>query len=211
MNRLKTFSLLFFLQLICLHALGQDLRISASVNRNNITDKDMLIFSVTLEGISDFPEVPPPESPDFVLISGPSQSSSIQIINGKMSASKTVSWQIAPTRAGKLMINPISIKYRGKIYSTEPVIVNVTASAPAQPRSAPPSGTPDKQVTPSSGEEVFLKAVVPKTTIYMGEELIVSFDLYFKNVRTFGRKKLPDAQGFWKEELDAPTQPVITN
>ena len=211
MNRLKTFSLLFFLQLICLHALGQDLRISASVNQNNITDKDVLIFSVTLEGISDFPEVPPPESPDFVLISGPSQSSSIQIINGKMSASKTVSWQIAPTRAGKLTINPISIKYRGKIYSTEPVIVNVTASAPTQPRSAPPSGTPDKQVTPSSGEEVFLKAVVPKTTIYMGEELIVSFDLYFKNVRTFGRKKLPDAQGFWKEELDAPTQPTITN
>jgi len=110
-----------------------------------------------------------------------------------------------------LTINPISIKYRGKIYSTEPVIVNVTASAPTQPRSAPPSGTPDKQVTPSSGEEVFLKAVVPKTTIYMGEELIVSFDLYFKNVRTFGRKKLPDAQGFWKEELDAPTQPTITN
>jgi len=66
-------------------------------------------------------------------------------------------------------------------------------------------------VTPSSGEEVFLKAVVPKTTIYMGEELIVSFDLYFKNVRTFGRKKLPDAQGFWREELEAPTQPAITN
>jgi len=74
--------------------LAQDLRLTASVNRNNITDKDLLTYSVTIEGIRDFPDVPPPESQDFVLISGPSQSSSIQIINGQMSATKTITWPL---------------------------------------------------------------------------------------------------------------------
>jgi len=74
-------------------AVADEIHFSASVNKSVISDKDILIYTVTIEGVRDFPEVPPPESPDFVLISGPSQSSSIQIINGQMSASKTISWQ----------------------------------------------------------------------------------------------------------------------
>lgn len=206
--------LILFLMLFSLTADAQNVRISSAVNKNNITDKDVLLFTVTIEGVSDFPEIPPPESQDFVLISGPSQSSSIQIVNGQMTASKTVSWQIAPTRTGKLTINPTSVKYRGKTYSTEPVTVIVTTASTSQQQSSPPSPASTRPSasppTDSRDNDVFLKAVVPKTTVYKGEELVVSFDLYYRNVRTFGRKKLPDARGFWREEFPAPNQPAIT-
>jgi len=190
--------------------LAQDLRLTASVNRNNITDKDLLTYSVTIEGIRDFPDVPPPESQDFVLISGPSQSSSIQIINGQMSATKTITWQIAPTRTGRLTIPPVTVKYRGKDYATGAVTVNVSGSTSgqSQARSVAPAQSAGSD---NRKDEVFLKATVPQTTIYKGAELNVSFDLYYRNVRTFGRKKLPDAQGFWIEEFPAPSQPNITN
>lgn len=213
----KKLALIILLVLSVATAFAEDINFSASVNKNVVSDKDILVYTVTIEGVRDFPDVPPPESPDFVLITGPSQSSSIQIINGQMSASKTVTWQIAPTRTGKLTINPVSIKYRGKTYSTEAVTVTVTTSVSGQSRSQ--SRTPAQPAQPAPGqsadnrrEEVFLKAVVPQITVYKGEELIVSFDLYFRNnVRTYGRKKLPDAQGFWIEEFPASGQPTITN
>jgi len=222
MSGLRKYSLILFLTLLIAGAAAQDVRFSASVNKNVISDKDILVYTVTIEGVRDFPDVPPPESPDFVLISGPSQSSSIQIINGQMNASKTISWQIAPTRTGKLTINPVSIKYHGKTYSTEAVTVTVTTSVSGQSRSqtrTPAPAQPAQPAQPTPGQnadnrkgDVFLKAVVPQTTVYKGEELIVSFDLYFRNnVRTYGRKKLPDAQGFWIEEFPASGQPTITN
>jgi hypothetical protein len=216
--QIRKFAMIFFLTLFVKGGYAEELNLSASVNKNVISDRDILIYSVNIEGTRDFPDVPPPESPDFVMISGPSQSSSIQIINGQMSASKTISWQIAPTRTGKLTIPPVSVKYRGKTYTTEAICVTVTTAASGQSRSQTRPSTPAQTPQPptsknadSQDEEVFLKASAPQTTVYIGEQILVSFDLYFKNVRTYGRKKLPEAQGFWIEEIPAPGQPVITN
>ncbi|MCK9244044.1 MAG: BatD family protein [Candidatus Marinimicrobia bacterium] len=215
MRKSRIYKLILLIMLFTFNANAQNVRFSASVNKNNITDKDVLIYTINIEGVSDFPNVSPPESPDFVLISGPSQSSSIQIINGQMTASKTISWQIAPTRTGQLTIKPISIKYRGKTYTTDLVTVNVTSASSGQQKpSTPPSGATRPAPgasTDSRREEVFLKATVPQQTVYKGQELVVTFDLYYRNVRTFGRKKLPDARGFWIEEFPAPSQPTITN
>jgi hypothetical protein len=61
-------------------------------------------------------------------------------------------------------------------------------------------------------ESVFLKASPAQSSVYKGEELVVSFDLYYQNnIRQYGRKKMPDAQGFWIEEFPMPAQPRISN
>ena len=193
--------------------LAKDISVSASVDRNSIYLDDVITFSVKIDGTRDFPAVPSPQSDGFVIISGPSQSSSIQIINGEMSASKTIQWRLAPTKTGKQEIKPISVKYRRKNYRTRAVSVTVSdrkATTPA-PRTgnipAPQTHAPRR--AESGKYNIFLKANVSKHTLYKGEELIISFDLYFQNVRNFATQKLPDARGFWTEQFPEKRNPTI--
>lgn len=187
---------------------AEELKLSASVNRTVATDRDQLLFTVTVEGTEDFPEIPPPESPDFVIIAGPSMSSSIQIINGRYSATKQVTWQIAPTRTGNLTIPALKIKHRGKVYTTEPITITITTSS-TRPTPAQPS-RPSTPTTNQANREVILKAVVSKTTLYKGEELDVTYELYYRNLRNIQLRKLPNAQGFWLEQFPDNPNPTIT-
>ena len=191
---------------------AEEITVQAAVDRNVINLTDMLTFTVTIEGTSDFPNVPAPESEDFIMISGPSQSSNIQIINGAMSASKQVQWRLAPTHAGQLSIPPVKIVYRRKVYQTAPITVTVNSApqtvqpapgSPATPAPGPPVTTPAK--------DIFLKANIAKSTVYKGEELLVSFELYYQNVRTYSPQKLPDAKGFWMEQFPEDRTPIVEN
>lgn len=193
--------------------LAKDISISATVDRNSIYLDDVITFSVKIEGTRDFPTVPSPQSDGFVIISGPSQSSNIQIINGEMSASKTIQWRLAPTKTGKQEIKPVSVKYLRKVYRTKAVSVTVSDRKAATP--APRTGnipvpqTHDPRRAENGKYNIFLKANVSKNTLYKGEELIVSFDLYFQNVRNFATQKLPDARGFWTEQFPEKRNPTI--
>ena len=191
---------------------AEEITVQAAVDRNVINLTDMLTFTVTIEGTSDFPNVPAPESEDFIIISGPAQSSNIQIINGAMSASKQVQWRLAPTHAGQLSIPPVKIVYRRKVYQTAPITVTVNSApqtiqpapgSPATPAPGPPVTTPAK--------DIFLKANIAKSTVYKGEELLVSFELYYQNVRTYSPQKLPDAKGFWMEQFPEDRTPIVEN
>jgi len=207
-KRSNSLLILFFLLVLTGATIADELRVSASADPNQITADDLITFTIQIEGTSDFPNVPPPQSPDFVIVAGPSQSSSIQIINGRMNASKMISWRLAPTKTGKLVIPPVSITYRRNVYKTEPVTVNVLGQSASQPPAK--QNPPAQQPNTSQGAGVLLKAIPSKTTIYKGEELGVAFTLYFKNVRTYAPKKLPDAKGFWIEEFPIKTEPEVT-
>jgi hypothetical protein len=207
---ISSLTLILLLALASIQA--QDIKLSASVNRTSATDRDPLLFTVSIEGTTDFPEIPPPESPDFVVISGPSMSTSIQIINGQYSATKQITWQIAPTRTGRLTIPAIQVKYRGKVYSTEPIVVNITAtSTPAKPQTSPPPTQPVPPTSAAAHNEVFLKAVPSKTSVYKGEELDITYELYYRNLRNIQLRKMPEVQGFWLEQFPENPNPVITN
>lgn len=190
---------------------ARDIKVSAFVDRNEISPDDMVSFTIQIEGTSDFPNIPPPESPDFVIVAGPSQSSSIQIINGRMNASKSVSWELAPTRSGQLVIPSVSVQYERRVYKTDPVVVNVSKKSPqTAPIPQQRQNKPSQPSAESQKADVFIRAVPSSTVVFKGEEVDVSFVLYFQNVRTFARKKLPDAKGFWLEEFPVKAQPDIS-
>jgi len=195
---------------------AKDITVSASVDRQRIDLDEVISFMVSIEGTSDFPDVAPPRSDGFVIISGPSQSSSIQIVNGAMSASKTIQWRLAPTRTGAQTIQAIDIKYGRKTYSTQAITVTVNvAQSPAvaasrTPTPGPAPGSPPARSVSSPSDGLFLKAEVPKITVYKGEELPVSFTLYFQNVRNYAPQKLPDAKGFWTELFPEKRNPSVS-
>lgn len=172
-------------------------------DRTEIFEDEVFTFTIELEGAMVFPDIKLPPSQDFVVISGPSQSSQIQVINGKVSSFKSVSWRLAPTKAGKITIGPIEFKIKSKRYRTQPVIVTV------KPRASSPGRKPHTRKNVYSGKEVFLKAIPNKTTAYVGEEIDVVYYLYYNRVRTFSRDKLPDARGFWMESFPVKDVPDV--
>lgn len=208
----------FFIIVVNLFSLsyGKDIKVTAYVDRKEITIRDIITLTIEIEGATDFPRVPKPEAPDFFVVSGPSQSSSIQIINGAVSASKSLKWRMAPSKTGKLVINPISVKYGRKIYKTEPISIVVSDKDTGFPLQKQQRKVPtQKGPTVRQGEvaqNLFLKATSSKNVAYKGEEIDISFNLYYNNVdiRSFSRKKFPDAQGFWMEEFPAVNNPHVT-
>ncbi len=191
---------------------AQNGQVQAYVDRNRIGADEYVNFTIELEGATDFPSLTNPAQNDFIVVSGPNQSSNIQIINGAMKSSITVKWGLAPRRTGELTIPPIEFRSKNKKYKTTPISVTVVESS--QKTVSPPSRQSGQNIQsqPSlpQGSKLFLKATPSRTTVYRGEELIVTFDLYFDNVRNFTRQKLPEAQGFWIEEFPAQKQPVVT-
>jgi len=195
--------------------LAEEVRLSAAVDRERINLDEVITYTIRMEGLREFPELEPPRSDGFIVISGPSQSSSFQVVNGAVSSSKTLQWRLAPIQTGRLTIPALEIKVGRKTYRTEPIEVLV-AERPGSAQKATPSrgSPPPDRPAPSTAQrgELLLVAEVPKTTLYKGEELLVTFNLYFKtSPKSYVQQKLPDAKGFWTEQFPEKRNPPISS
>ena len=57
---------------------------------------------------------------------------------------------------------------------------------------------------------MFLKTIVSKRNAYVGEEINVSYKLYFNvNIRGYNLDSVPANAGFWNEDFDMPRQPSV--
>lgn len=66
-----------------------------------------------------------PKSDDYKVISGPSTSTNVQIINGSRSQSSSYVLILMPLKEGMLDIAPATIMHRGKQYASNPIKINV--------------------------------------------------------------------------------------
>ena len=86
---------------------GQTIQIS--VDRNQLTEDDLVTLSIEVTESKGFPQVDMNQvSKDFEIASGPGQQTNIQWINGKMTSTKTLTWTLSPKRGGILVIPALS-------------------------------------------------------------------------------------------------------
>ncbi|MFM7767567.1 MAG: BatD family protein, partial [Bacteroidota bacterium] len=102
---------------------GQSL--TASVNRNTVGVDEQFQATFTLNGSAS--SFTPPNFSDFMLLSGPNQSTSMQIINGAFSQSVSYSYILQPKKTGTFKIGPASINSGGKNIQSNVVTITVTA------------------------------------------------------------------------------------
>lgn len=149
-------------------------------------------------GLSDFA---PPTFQGFKVLSGPNQSTSMQIINGSVSASISYSYYLTATDIGKFTIGSASIEYKGTKYSTEPITITVVkGQASPATQQQDDSGISQEEI----GENVFILAQADRNSVYKGEQVTVTYKLYTRlEISSPQISKLPTYEGFWAEELDA--------
>ena len=132
-----------------------------------------------------------PSFEGFDVIAGPAESRghSVQIVGNSMTKSinYTITYVLLPQSAGNVTIGPARIDVEGKTYRTEPLpieIVNEGDASRAQQRPqrggpGGPDGGGQRDVQQQIGkDDILLRAVVSKSSVYKNEPLHVAFKLY---------------------------------
>ena len=69
--------------------------VQISIDRNKLLEGDILTLAIEVTGGDEFAKVNlKPLEKDFDIISGPSQQTNIQWINGRMASTKTLTWTL---------------------------------------------------------------------------------------------------------------------
>ncbi len=203
------FVFVFFLLSIANIAFSQDIKITASVNKTSVGLDESIEYSIQVSGKkTDLPNPVLARSDDIAILGGPSSSTNIQFVNGRMSASKTLTYIIQARKLGKVVIPPATLDTGDGVLTSNEITLTVTKTA-AKPKSttSDPKSRTDSEI---SGENLFLRVVPDKKNVFLNEQVIIAYKLYFQiSVRSYNVDKLPANTGFWTEEFKIPSQPTI--
>ena len=196
-----------------------DIEITSTVSSTKIGLNSTFNLSIQITGEkannTGDPQVP--DLSNFAVYRGSTGTSqNIQIINGRMSVSKSMSFTYMATVLGKFTIPPAILKFDGKEYKTKPIKIEVFKAKTQQTQrlqrgrqGARNQNAPKQnQITK---ENLYLKVSVNKRKVYVNEPVILTYKIYTNvTVTQYGVNKLPNTTGFWVEEFPMGNQPKTT-
>lgn len=194
MNRfIKTLTLFFLSNVI----LSQDVNFYIKSSKTIIYEDEK--FTIEFITNSTPQKLIPPNFQDFDVLMGPSQSSSVytQIINGKVSTEKkvTYTYTLRPKKKGKLIVEQASIYADGKYYKSQPLEITVLDESKS-PRDL-------NSPTEITKQNLHFVVELSKNKIYIGEPLIATYKLYFNNqINSPNIASLPSFDGFISSEIN---------
>jgi hypothetical protein len=196
MMQRNTWQLLLVLMLSSI-SFGQ-VNVSASLDANQVLVQESFTWTLEVEGSDVMPSVRLGDIDKIALLSGPMQSSSYSIVNGKTSSKKSISYTFVAMETGEVIFPAIDVVLEGKRYKTEALKIEIIAAG----------GSRGNQT--QAGQSVYLRAIPSKSSVYVGEPLTVRYKLFTKvGVYNYQVEKLPDAVGFWAEEIPQAAQPRL--
>lgn len=202
---MKNKILLIALMLFSAFASGaaEPVRFTASAPSTVIVDKPFqLVYTVNATG----KDLKVPEFTNFEVLAGPfeSRSSSYQVINGKASSSLSISYTftLQGLKTGTYSVPPASIMVDGQKHSSNGLSIKVLPDdgSDAAGSSAAQSGASTAKIT---NDKIFIRTNVSKSSVYEQEPVVVTYKLYtLADVAGMNNMKMPDFNGFLKQELD---------
>jgi len=144
--------------------------------------------------------------------SGPmlSTNMSTQIINGKATRSThyTYNYTVQAKKEGKFEIPPAKVSVNGKVYTSNRISIEVIKANPARTQqNSSGQSQPNKQSTGISDDDLFVRVILDKKSVYKGEQILATIKVYTRvNLARFGDIKIPSFQGFWSQEIPGSEQ-----
>ena len=170
-------------------------------------------FQVVFEANAEGKNFQAPSFNGFTVVGGPftSSSSSFSMVNGSMShtVKNTYTFALQADQEGTFHVGSASLNVKGTKISSEPFDIKVV---PDDGSHAVPSGgggssnqgqsqqsTNDPQV---SGKDLFLRVIPSKKSVYVGEQIVLTYKLYTKvPVSSVSLSKMPSYAGFWTKDI----------
>lgn len=180
-------------------------------------DQFRLTFTINTQDVKDFRA---PSISGFDVLMGPSRSqqSSTQIINGKVSSSRSVTYTyiLMATKEGTFNIPAASIEVDGeKVFSNAISIKVLPPDQQGSSSSNSQGGSSTRSRAQSAGEQItandlFITATASKTTVYEQEAILLTYKVYtLVNLRQL-RGDMPDLKSFYTQEIPLSKQKVFS-
>ncbi len=154
--------------------------VTATVDRSTVTLGEVVTLSLSFNG-AQVGQPGLPTLPNFQL-TGSGSSFSLDAVRGV--AQQVFTYQLAPTQAGDLVIPSFQFKAGNEALVTPPIAVKVIKPGPAV--AAPGAAMPAS----------FVKLVVPKPQLFVGEVSEVEVHVYFQEGRLTQYPSVPTDPGF---------------
>ncbi len=188
--------------------LAQNVSITASVDKTHIGLNEDFTLIVEVFGDADEPKLPDMNA--FAALAGTSSSQNIQIINGRMSSSRTYQFTFFARAAGKFTINAVEVEVKGQIYKSQPIEIEIvqSSSGGAAPQTPPGGRGQQGEPPPNLEGNLYLDAKIDRSRAFQNEPVVIRYKIYTRlNVSSYGISSAPNFSGFWVEEFPAPQQP----
>ena len=141
-----------------------------------------------------------------------SQSSSFSYINGVANRSRQYKYSLRPTRSGIFIIDPFTVVFEGKKYSTKPLRVVVREGSTSTPQQL---GMQRRQVPTriqktQKVKNIFIETHISTSNIYLGESIDYSIKLY-RRISLWSSISIDqeDMQGVWQNPLTIASERVV--
>ena len=159
---------------------------TASLDRDVVTVGESVTLSLAFEGAQ--PRTIPMPSVPGLQITQAGTSQFVNVVNGAMTATVTVTFNVTATQAGEFTIPALTADVNGQSLTSSPLKLSVAAAT------APPP-----EVVNSGNEIAFMKLIFPKPRIYVGETAVARLEVYLRedvqNLANFQLTSSP-AEGF---------------
>lgn len=200
---------------------ANDINVNAKVTRSHVGIEDRVFYEINIQHEDNNIDIKEPlvASVDGLTLENrqTSSGSHTTIINGVFSSRKTqtLTYIFRADKEGTFTIPSHKILINNQPFFTEKIEIQVSKN---QKRGRGLNQlffqdffTNDLfdvfRQNKISEDDIFIKVQVDKTNAYLGERVQVSWHLYTtRNILNIAHLKHPTLEGFWKEDIDIPTQ-----
>ena len=173
---------------------AQEVQLTARSSRTSVGLDEP--FRVTFSSNARGGELIPPNFEHFIVVSGPYSSKQTQIINGSMSFSRELTYQLVAQEEGSFSIGPATLEAKGKRYQSNALNIQVKAGVKRKRTQA---------ATKSVGFEVDILS--SKKEVYVGEPIVLVFSAtLYEQVRDLNMLQTPNFENVLQQQLDFEQQ-----
>jgi hypothetical protein len=205
---MKRALLTIFAVIIALLALSQDVEFRVSAP-SVVAVGEQFRFTYSLNARPQ--EFNPPSFDNFYVLAGPSisQSSSVEIINGKVTQNNSYvyTYIFEATTEGKFTVEPARVTVNRKEYQSNAVTIEVVKGSATQPRAASQQSGSQQPATEteSSADEYFVAIELDRQSVFRGQPVLATIKIYTRqSISGFEDVKFPPFSGFWNQEVETP-------
>ena len=186
--------LIVFALLLSSSVFGQNIELTASCSRTSVDLNEP--FRVTFATNSRKGDIQPPNFKKFIVVNGPFQSSQTQIINGRVSSQRSLTYEIVAQQEGEFMLPTASILVDGKLIESNRLKISVKA------------GTKRKNTLSQKAKESFnVSILASKKSVYVGEPVILKFRATLLDpVRDLSILQAPNFENVLQKQLEFKQQ-----
>jgi len=158
-------------------AYAKEIKVVISVDKTVVEAGSYFRATIGVQGAFDteIPKLTPPEN--FTLMYGPSVSTQTSIVNNVVAVFRGFTYSFSPTETGKFVLGPATLEYKGKVYTSNSVEIEVVKRTPFE-GNVDPDAERGKRI--DINKRIFVELATDKKEAYIYEQIVQSFKLFFQ-------------------------------